>query len=96
MQWELLIPLLIIISSMFTLNIVYNGSAGEMPVITKSYKYIVIYTIFITLICSGLLLFFPTLENNKLFYMYHIVFIGYLLASYSMYVASQTVSISLI
>ena len=94
--FDLLVPLLIIISSVSTLGLIYNGSAGEMPVTNGSYKYMVIYAICLIAVFVGCLLFFPKVDPpNKVFYMYHIVFLAYLLSSYSMYVASQTVSISL-
>lgn len=93
---DYLVGFVLVLSSLFTLGILNNGSAGEYPVMTRASIFLPIYAIGMAVICLGLLQLFEKLDRGvKVFYMYLMVFFAYLLASFAMYLSSQTVSISL-
>jgi hypothetical protein len=86
-------PLLIVLSCLFTLSIVSNGSSGEQSVSDRLKVYLPLYTIGCAILCYGLLVYFH--KYNNPFLLYSLVFFAYASASFAMFVASESVAISL-
>jgi hypothetical protein len=95
----LLVPIFVVVASLCTLGIVNNGSAGEYPVSQRASIYLPIYIRGSLLIAGGLLHFFMNINasssKDKAFYIFNLVFLAYVLASFSNYVGTYSVSLSL-
>jgi len=91
----LILPTLIILCSVLTVGFVQNGSAGEYPVSKRASIYFPLYTVGALLMLGGLIHYFSRDMANKVVNMYNLVFIAYALASFSVYLGTYTVSLSL-
>lgn len=94
------IPFLIVLCSLFTLGTVHNGQSGELTISNKLKMYIPLYAFGSLILCAGLVHMFYTMyvsesSNLKTFYMYNLVFVAYVLASFSLYLSTRTVTLSL-
>jgi hypothetical protein len=94
----LLIPAIVIFCSLITLGILHNGNAGEYIISKKAAMYMPLYAVGGIVLGIGLLQWLYDVNEPKLkaIYLYNLCFIAYVLASYSMYLSTQTVSLSLI
>ena len=93
----LLIPVIVILCSLLTLGIVHNGNAGEYIISTKASMYMPLYAVGGIVFGAGLLQWLTDVKEPRLkaIYLYNLCFVAYVLASYSMYLSTQTVSLSL-